>query len=201
MGDDQSTQSELDALSRRRLVAGYFVAAVLVVATIAAVLTAVTGGGSAGGGSADDAFAANYEGLEQRRLAAGVPTMAEGGGEHFHPQLELFVEGEEILVPANIGIDPVAPPTEMAGLHTHDSSGTIHNEAGTGSTLGQFFVVWGIPLSEQRLGPYRAKGEDQVRMWVDGESSSAFGDLELADGQQIVIAYGSPSEMPPDQDL
>lgn len=124
--------------------------------------------------------------------------MAEGDGEHFHPRLTLFANGREILVPPNIGIDPAAPPSEMAGLHTHDTSGTIHNEAGTGSTLGQFFAVWGVPFARDRLGPFSADRDDQVRMWVDGEPSPAYGDLKLAEGQEIVVAYGSRSEMPPD---
>lgn len=179
-----------------RRAAGYFVAAILVGATIAGLIVVFTRGDSGGGGATPDAFAPRYEGLEQRRLAAGVPTMAEGGGEHFHPQLEVFVNGEEIFVPANIGIDPAAPASEMAGLHTHDSSGTIHNEAGTGSTLGQFFAVWGVPFSQNQLGPYRARGDKRVRMWVDGEPSPAYGELELADGQQIVVAFGTGSEMP-----
>lgn len=35
-------------------------------------------------------------------------------------------------------------------------------------------------------------------MWVDGQPSRAFGDLRLEDGQEIVIAYGSDRDLPPD---
>jgi hypothetical protein len=84
----------------------------------------------------------------------------------------------------------------MAGLHTHDTTGTIHNEAGTSSKLGQFFAVWGVPFSKARLGPYRATRSKKVRMWVDRGASRAFGDLALEDGQKIVVAYGTPSQMP-----
>lgn len=42
-----------------------------------------------------------------------MKTMAEAGGEHFHPELELFVSGEKIQIPANIGVDPAAAPTEI----------------------------------------------------------------------------------------
>ena len=99
-------------------------------------------------------------------------------------------------MPANIGIDPARPPEMMAGLHTHDASGTIHNEAGTGSTLGQFFEIWGVEFSGSRLGPYEANGEEEVRMWVGGEPSQEFGDLALADGQQIVVAFGDDARLP-----
>lgn len=183
---------------RSRLAAGYFVAALMVAAIVAAIVVAVTSGGdeSASTSASDDEFAPVYAGLEERRLKAGVPTMAEGGGEHFHPEIEVYVRGEQIEVPLNIGIDLAQPPTEMAGLHTHDTSGTIHNEAGTGSTLGQFFAIWGVPFSATQLGPYEAKGEQKVLMWVDGEPSDAYRDLELADGQQIVVAFGTEEQLP-----
>lgn len=175
------------------MVAGYFVAALLVTAMIAAVVVLAAGGGEES--TTSGPFAPVYEGLEQRRAKAGVPTMAEGGGEHFHPRIEVYVRGEQIVVPVNIGIDPARPPTEMAGLHTHDTSGTIHNEAGTGSTLGQFFSVWGIPFSPTELGPHEVTDKEKVRMWVDGEPSQAYGDLKLADGQQIVVAYGTDEQL------
>lgn len=116
--------------------------------------------------------------------------MAEGGGEHFHAQLTLYADGQEIVVPSNIGIDPLAPPAEMAGLHTHDTTGTVHNEAGTGATLGDFFVVWGVDLSANRLGPHSGP----LRMWVDGKPSRALEDLLLKDGQEIVLASGPAPE-------
>jgi len=183
--------------SRRRLVAGYFVAALLVTAMMAGVVLLAAGGGEEDTTtSSSGSFGPVYAGLEQRRVEAGVPTMAEGGGEHFHPLLDVYVRGDQIAVPANIGIDPAKPPTEMAGLHTHDTSGTIHNEAGTGSTLGQFFAVWGVPFSPRELGTYEAGGKQEVRMGVDGEPSQAYGDLKLADGQQIVVAYGTDEALP-----
>jgi hypothetical protein len=197
MNDERERSPGADDPARRRLVAGYFIAAILVAAMIAGVVVVIAGGGN-GSPASDDPFAPQYEGLESRRIAAGVPTMAEGGGEHFHPFLEVYVGGEQVTVPANIGIDPAQPPITMAGLHTHDTSRTIHNEAGTGSTLGQFFEIWGVEFSPSRLGPYETSGEETVRMWVDGEPSKDFGDLELADGQQIVVSFGSEADTPSD---
>lgn len=84
----------------------------------------------------------------------------------------------------------------MAGLHTHDPSGTIHNEAGTSAKLGQFFAVWGVPFSDQRLGPYDAQGNRRLRMWVDGKPSTAFESLQLKDGQQITITFGGSPDRP-----
>lgn len=189
-------RSEAEASERYRRVRGYFVAWLLMAALVGAIVIVLASGreGEESAGSFDDRFAADYEGLADRRTEAGVPTMSEGGGSHFHAQLAVYTNGKQIEVPANIGIDPAEPPELMAGLHTHDPSGTIHNEAGSNSTLGQFFAIWGVPFSRSRLGPYEAGGSKQVRMWVNGEPSEEFGDLALEDGQEIVVAYGREDE-------
>jgi hypothetical protein len=157
---------------------------------------------SSGGGRSDievaGSFGTNYPGLEQRRLAAGVPTMGDSsaGGAHIHPKLAVYVRGERIEVPANIGIDPARSPTEMAGLHTHDGSGVIHVENAADPTLGQFFEIWGVPLSPTQLGPHQAKDSETVRAWVDGKPAAELEDLVMEDGQEIVVAFGTEEQLP-----
>jgi hypothetical protein len=168
-------------------------------AVVAVIVIVAAGGGGGSSKNSEAAFGAHYQGLQARRTAAGVPTMAEAQtvcAAHFHPAIKVYVNGKQIPIPVNIGIDPGKSPTEMAGLHTHDSSGTIHNEAGTQSRLGQFFAVWGVPFSSTRLGPYRATKSKKVRMWVDGKPSREFGALQLEDGQQIVVSYGRKADDP-----
>lgn len=178
----------------------HVVPALFTLAAVAGVLALAGCGGGGSSASADsgDSFGQHYAGLEDRMAVARVPTMMDtmGSSSHFHPHLEIYVEGKRVTIPANIGIDPDQPPMQMAGLHTHDASGTIHDEGMASSRLGQFFAVWGVPFSARQLGPYRAGGSDAVRMWVDGKPSRAFGALNLADGQQIVIAFG-PEQAPP----
>src|SRR5260221_13952019 len=156
-------------------------------------------GGSGSSAPEPGPFGQHYDGLRQPRLAAGVPTMMQtmDSSTHFHPHLAGYGNGRQITVPANVGIDPDEPPMQMAGLHTHDTSGTIHDEGMSSSRLGQFFSVWGVPFSAGRLGPYRASGAKVVRMWVDGKPSRAFGALSLADGQQIVVSFGPKAASPP----
>lgn len=181
-----------------RLAGAYAVAGVLGAALVAGVVAlAISGSDSSSPAEAEAPFGPHHEGLEERRLAAGVPTMAEGGGSHFHPLLAIYANGKPVTVPANIGIDP----TEMAGLHTHDETGTIHNEAGSGATLGDFFAVWGVPIGSRRLGPHRAGGGKLIRMWVDGVPSRSFGRLSLKDGQRIVVAFGPRNAPPPPLDV
>jgi hypothetical protein len=169
------------------------------VLALAAATFAMAGGGEeppisapAAVAPASAPFGQHYSGLVQRRKAAKVPTMMEtmNSPVHLHPVLKVLVDGREVPVPANIGIDPLADGMQMAGLHTHDTTGTIHVEGVRGARLGQFFAVWGVPFSARQLGPYHASAGKSVRMWVDGKASDAYGALELADGQRIVVSFG-----------
>lgn len=86
---------------------------------------------------------------------------------HIHPKIEIFIDGQQITIPANIGIDPKLwknrtlehygmPMPEMqempymSPLHTHDTSGVIHVESTANRvyTLGEFFDVWGVQFNE-----------------------------------------------------
>jgi hypothetical protein len=171
-------------------------------AVVAAGLAALTSLGSSGNerlpAGSSRPFGQHYAGLEQRRAAAAVSTMAApSANEHTHPRLAVWVNGRRVTVPADIGIDPREDPGQMAGLHTHDDSGTIHNEGQADATLGQFFAVWGVPFSKDRLGPYRAGRDGIVQLWVNGKPSTAFGALTLADGQDIRVTFGPQRATPP----
>lgn len=169
------------------------------VALAAGVLVAVAIVASRDEPKTQGAFGQHYEGLEQRRQQAGVSTMADPAddGVHLHPKLAVFVDGERVLVPANIGIDPSKPSDQMAGLHTHTDDGTIHVEGAANSTLGRFFQIWGVPFSKTRVGPHRAGAGRVVQMWVDGRPSSAFERLRLADDQRITVGVGARSAREP----
>lgn len=195
-------QQKGDAKTKREKLVQLGFAAILGAFVIGAlVLVVIGGGGSSTSTVQAGAFGTHFDGLEDRRLAAGVPTMSEpGSGEHFHPVLAVYANGKEVTIPVNIGIDPSLPASEMAGLHTHDELGTIHVENAEDPTLEQFFEIWGVPFGSDRLGPYRAEGKKVVRMWVDGKPSQEFGDLKLADGQQIVVSFDTPDAPPPPLD-
>lgn len=172
----------------------------LLSALLIAGFVAVIAGGSGGSSSADigGAFGTHYEGMGDRESAANVPTMMDtmSSSLHIHPHIAIYVDGKQVEVPTDIGIDPAQASMQMAGLHTHDSNGTIHDEGMPGSRLGQFFAVWGVPFSSRQLGAYKAQGSKAVRMWVDGKPSKAFGNLHLEDRQQIVVAFGTPAQVP-----
>ena len=123
---------------------------------------------------------ANADRLQQRLRAIGLPALSEEGQVlHTHQHLNLFVDGEEVPVAADIGI--AADRTFISPLHTHEPQpgtapdGIMHVESPTQMdfTLGQFFAVWGVPLSKRCLGNECAKGDRVLRTWIDGKPLDA----------------------------
>jgi hypothetical protein len=183
--------------SRRMRLSAAAAVAVLAVGGGAAAVVGASGGAdevpdAMAGVDRGEPFGPHYEGLEERREAAKVTTMMDTMNDprHVHPKLTVYVDGEPVGVPGNIGIEPGKPGMDMASLHTHAPDGTVHVEGQPNATLGQFMQVWGVPLAANRLGPYWASGDKTVRMWVDGKRSDAFGALKLKEGQEIVLSYG-----------
>ena len=55
-------------------------------------------------------------------------------GVHYHPIIEIVINGQQVTIPANTGINHDG--CSMRGVHTHDSSGKIHIEMDK-STMSQ----------------------------------------------------------------
>lgn len=92
---------------------------------------------------------------------------------HYHAHLAIFSSGQPLAVPQGIGMvgplfeepTPYGPfvfpesGPEQGGciywVHTHDQTGMIHMElpAEFTVTLGDFFDLWGQPLSAKQVGP------------------------------------------------
>jgi hypothetical protein len=117
---------------------------------------------------------------------------------HRHTRLEIFVNGDPVVVPANIGIDQVRQV--FSPLHTHATDGLIHTESDDPNfttDLGTVFDVWGLRLTADCLGAYCTEGDEQVRVFVDGKQVD--GDpraVPLDDLATIVVTYGSEDELP-----
>ena len=90
-------------------------------------------------------------------------------GYHVHTHVAIFVNGNQVRIPAGAGIAaPRLAEHESTGvfydnsvlgclywLHVHANDGVIHVEAPAKQTftLGQFFDIWGQPLSPTQVGP------------------------------------------------
>ena len=120
------------------------------------------------------------------------PNVIAANGLHWHPKIELYVNGIRQEVPANIGIGPAyaqAPNFDsrmgMAGMHTHDPDGTVHLEAaGTVTredvTLGTFFRTWGKTFDDFGAG---------LIMKVNGTDNTEGEAYEMQDGDQIILSF------------
>src|SRR6187200_1341946 len=65
---------------------------------------------------------------------------------HIHAHLDVFINGQAIYIPPQIGI---IPDKCIYWLHTHDEKGIIHIESPIKRdfTLGQFFDIWSKKLN------------------------------------------------------
>ena len=91
----------------------------------------------------------------------------------------------------------------ISPLHTHDLSGVIHTESEDPEphTLGEFFIEWGVVLSEtcvaERCDP------EEIAVYVGGEPYEGNpATIELTDLKVIVIVVGTPpAEIPSTYDF
>jgi hypothetical protein len=116
---------------------------------------------------------------------------------HVHAHMSILVEGEQLPVPANIGVLENC----LFWLHTHTDDGLLHIEAPEEQdfTLGQFFAVWGQPLSSTQLLDDTVEEGQEMQVTVDGETVSGDpADIILGDQQTIVIQLGPPFGTPSD---
>jgi hypothetical protein len=139
-----------------------------------------------------------YANLPARLQALGLPAAPSMSANlHHHDLLQIFVHGQPVTVPANIGIDQTAG--YLTSLHTHDTSGIMHVESPEPRdfTLGEFFDVWGVRLTSDCIGGDCNTGDNQLRAYVDGTPYA--GDprtIPLGQHDDIVLTYGTEAEQP-----
>ena len=154
---------------------------------VALVLILIAGGGAA-------VVLTSLPPAPDSRLTDPVATIClpnEGTALHIHPHLAIQINGQNYPVPAGIGVptsQPNGQDTCLRMVHTHDSDGLIHVESPVirDFYLRDFFAIWKKAFSATQILDYTGP----VSMTVDGVPSTAYGDLLLQDGQQIVITYG-----------
>lgn len=110
-------------------------------------------------------------------------------GLHWHPELTIFLKGQQQEIPANVGIGTVHNP-----IHTHDASGVIHLEFEGLVTiddlrLGQFFQAWNKPLSSTCILDKCNDPDGQVTMTVNGQPSTEFDRYVMRDKDTIAIRF------------
>lgn len=152
-------------------------------------------GGSAGLQATSAPWTPQYSALPTRLAALKLPEQSDGAY-HVHAALRVYVEGKQVPVPANIGIEPEA--TSLAPLHTHDASGVIHIEASERYpfTLGQFFTIWGVKFTPTQLGSYIAGAGNVLGVYANGKPVSNPVGYVMNPHDDIVVGYGKPGSFP-----
>jgi hypothetical protein len=195
---------QASTVRRKRLtVIGVPLGALAVAAVIALIATSgggksvhVTGAGASAGLQATSApWAPEYAGLQTRLAALNLPAGMDGAY-HVHAALRVYVDGKQVPVPANVGIEPEAG--SMASLHTHDTSGVIHIEASEKYpfTLGQFFTIWGVKFTSTQLGSYVAHAGNGLTVYASGKPVSNPAGYVMNPHDDIVVGYGKPGSFP-----
>ncbi len=140
---------------------------------------------------------ANTSDLLARLAGLGLPALSqEGTTLHTHQHLDVFVAGRRVVVPAGIGIDPLA--RFIAPIHTHDATGVIHVESPTIQTftLGEFFGVWGVRFDGRCLGGYCSRQGRMLSVYSNGHAVTDPTRLALTEHEEIVVAFGTPRQLP-----
>ncbi len=154
------------------------------------------------------------------RAAGLTPETAERLEFHVHAHLDVFIDGNHIVVPGGIGIDTTDPQVHrgvidgfpayggitepcakpcISPLHTHDATGLLHTESPTPkeNTLGQFFIEWNVKLDANCVGSNCTPGTT-VAIYVNGKKFD--GDpttIPLSDRKEIAIVIGKAPKVIP----
>jgi hypothetical protein len=194
--------AERNPLLRRWPILAAAVAAILVVVVIAIVTTrpasAPTGTAAAGLQTGAPPWSPDNINLRARLVADGLQVLtAEGQVQHTHQHLDLFVDGQRVAIPPDIGIDRVN--LILSPIHTHDASGIIHVESPIVRefTLGEFFDVWGVRFDGHCIGGTCDGNGRVLSVYRNGQPVT--GDprsIVLDAHEEIVVAIGTSAQLP-----
>lgn len=115
---------------------------------------------------------------------------------HIHAHVTMYIDGQKVSVPGNVGI--ASDSSCLYWLHTHSSDGVLHIEApnGISITLKNFLDIWRIHF--QQLGyPSQLDQSDGWQVYVNGKSFP--GDLHTIPLQShtlMTLAFKSPGVQP-----
>jgi len=223
----QSKRERQHRRNRILTLVGSAVAVVLVAALTVRIVLLMSGHVSAKPGSVGELTTANAQGtgitLAQGNLPAHGQTV--NGMDcysdevtlfHIHTSLIIYAHGKQMTLPAGIGfVEPKSsgmPALAYDGssvciyqVHTHYTDNQIHVEAPfkVKYTLGDFFALWGEPLSATQVAGYQKDATHPLAFQVSDPTTQALhfytGDpnaIPLVDGETIVVLYDSIAVAP-----
>lgn len=131
---------------------------------------------------------------------------------HHHVHVAIFINGKPYSIPIGVGITPPAAVEQIKGglfavssaknngcfywIHVHAQDGIVHMESPIVKIfeLGQFFGVWGQPLSSSQIGPYKGTVTATVNgvRWTGDPAQ-----IPMNAYADIVLNLGGPIVTPP----
>jgi hypothetical protein len=133
----------------------------------------------------------------QGTAVQGVPCTTPDETFHIHTHLSIFMNGQALAIPANVGI--IQTPTVDCHyyVHTHDHSGKIHMEAPvpTNFTLGNLFAIWGMPLTTSNVAGITGVPLTAVYITENNTVTPFTGDpttIPMLSHRHIAIVLGTP---------
>ncbi len=124
--------------------------------------------------------------------------------EHYHALLMIFVNGQQVQLPVNIGEGDSGSCIQP--LHVHQTApnvNVIHIESPQERTytLADFVRVWAatpnlrgptpVVFNQNQIFNYTVGSGYELRMYVNGQQSISYGSLTLQTHTIIVIVYGN----------
>jgi len=142
----------------------------------------------------------------------GIDCVAsEGQVDHYHMNLQIYVDGQPASLPAGVGIvEPAGSqgpalgtgsPACLYALHTHDATGIVHIESPVSNhayLLGNFFDIWGQSLGQTSFMGNSVGGTNKLQILVYDANGHKFiytGDpykLQLTAHATVYLLYNSP---------
>lgn len=131
------------------------------------------------------------------------------GAIHWHSRLKIIINGEEQLIPDNVGLGAGAIDTTIgsdmgaAPIHAHGGEDEYNNESGRKLhmeslapkskirtlTLGYFFQVWGNRFNSTCILHKCNSPDGTLTMTVNGKPNTDYENFFMRDGDRIVITF------------
>jgi hypothetical protein len=118
---------------------------------------------------------------------------------HIHAHLDVFVNGQLMYIPPQIGI---IPDKCIYWLHTHDETGIIHIESPVKRdfTLGQFFDLWKRKINNPEafnniFNETGSNNNNIPQIYISGNklpTGTNYRDVKLHAHDEIALIYGTP---------
>jgi hypothetical protein len=133
-----------------------------------------------------------------------IPCDAAQNAYHIHIHLTIYINGQRVTIPKNIGI--ASDGSCFYWMHTHTSDGIIHIEAPqkqSNLALDDFLTIWHDGFANLNFPPELTQSTGW-KIYVNGQpfsnivTSPLNTEVPLASHDIVTLEYGTPNPIPDD---